>query len=111
MLTYRGYVGTYELDTDDNMFYGKLVGINQLVTFESDTASGLQQAFHESVDDYLAFCAEKGIVADKPFKGSFNVWVSSELHRKAVLASRDSSLNAFVGEAIAEKLQRLETAV
>lgn len=107
MMTYKGYVGSYELDEDDNIFYGKLIGINQLVTFEADNASDLKQAFHESVDDYLAFCAEENITPDKPYKGSFNVRIGEELHRKAVLASKDSSLNAFVGEAIREKLGRM----
>lgn len=106
MMTYKGYVGTYELDTDDEVFYGKLVGINQLVTFEATTAHDLKQAFYDSVDDYLAFCAEQNITPDKPFKGSFNVRINSELHRRAVMASRHSSLNAFVSEAIAEKLNR-----
>lgn len=107
MMSYKGYVGTYELDADDEMFYGKLVGIGQLVTFEADNAHDLKQAFYDSVDDYLAFCAEQGIEPDKPFKGVFNVRIDSELHRRAYLASRDSSLNAFVGQAISEKLSRM----
>lgn len=107
MMSYKGYVGEFHLDTDDNMFYGKLVGISQLVTFEADNAIDLKQAFYESVDDYLAFCAEQNIEPDKPFKGSFNVRIDSHLHRRAYLASRDSSLNAFVGQAISEKLDRL----
>ena len=107
MMTYKGYVGTFSLDSDDEMFYGKLVGINQLVTFEADNAHDLKQAFYDSVDDDLAFCAEEGIEPDKPFKGSFNVRIDSELHRQAVLASRDSSLNAFVSQAISEKLSKL----
>ncbi len=107
MMTYKGYVGTFELDEEENTFYGKLLGINQLVTFEADNASDLKQAFYESVDDYLAFCAEENITPDKPYKGSFNVRIGEELHRQAVIASKDSSLNAFVGEAIREKLGRV----
>lgn len=109
-MTYKGYTATYELDENDNIFYGKLTGINQLVTFEAETAKELVTAFHESVDDYLAFCHEQGIESDKPYKGVFNVRTGEELHRKAVIASKDSSLNAFVVQAISEKLQRLEMA-
>lgn len=110
-MTYKGYVGEFELDNDDEMFYGKLIGINQLVTFEADNAHDLKQAFYDSVDDYLAFCDERGIEPDKPFKGSFNVRIDSELHRRAYMASRDSSLNAFVGQAISEKLGRMSVSV
>ena len=52
-------------------------------------------------------CAELGKKPDQPFKGTFNVRISPELHRKAVLASSDNSLNAFVSDAIQEKLMRL----
>lgn len=107
MITYKGYVGVFELDNEDDMFYGKLVGINQLVTFEANNAHDLKQAFYDSVDDYLAFCAEQNITPEKPFKGSFNVRIDSELHRRAYLASQGSSLNAFVGQAISEKLERM----
>ncbi|WP_115008403.1 type II toxin-antitoxin system HicB family antitoxin [Moraxella lacunata] len=111
MMTYKGYIGEFTLDNDDEMFYGKLIGINQLVTFEADNAHDLKQAFYDSVDDYLAFCAEQGIEPDKPFKGSFNVRIDSELHRRAYMASRDSSLNAFVGQAISEKLNRMAVSI
>lgn len=107
MMTYKGYVATYELDEDDNVFYGKLTGINQLVTFEADNAKDLKQAFHDSVDDYLAYCAEQGVEPDKPYKGSLNIRIGEELHRQAVLASKHTSLNAFIGEAIKEKLMRI----
>ncbi|STZ64139.1 Uncharacterized protein encoded in hypervariable junctions of pilus gene clusters [Moraxella lacunata] len=110
-MTYKGYIGEFTLDNDDEMFYGKLIGINQLVTFEADNAHDLKQAFYDSVDDYLAFCAEQGIEPDKPFKGSFNVRIDSELHRRAYMASRDSSLNAFVGQAISEKLNRMAVSI
>lgn len=107
MMNYKGYLAIYELDEDDDIFYGKLVGINQLVTFEADNAHDLRHAFYDAVDDYLAFCAENNLQPDKPFKGSFNVRIGDDLHRRAVMASQDSSLNAFITEAIREKLLRL----
>lgn len=65
MMTYKGYVGTYELDTDDEVLYGKLVDVNQLVTFEATIAHDLKQAFYDSVDDYLAFCTEQGVTSNQ----------------------------------------------
>lgn len=107
MMIYKGYVGEFELDSDDDIFYGKLIGINQLVTFEADNAHDLRHAFYEAVDDYLAFCAEQNIVPDTPFGRSLNVQIGNELHHKAIMASQSSGLNAFVVEAISEKLARL----
>ncbi|WP_180066243.1 type II toxin-antitoxin system HicB family antitoxin, partial [Acinetobacter sp. YH16037] len=65
-----------------------------------------EQAFQESVDGYLESCIELNKKPDQPFKGTFNVRISPDLHRKAVLAS-SNSLNKFVSDAIQEKLMRL----
>lgn len=103
---YQGYMGTIEPDADNNTLFGKLFGIRQLVTYEGDTMPELRQAFENSVDDYLAYCSEHGIVPDKPCKGSFNVRVGAELHAKALLKAQtmNTNLNNFVKTAIQEKL-------
>ena len=106
-LKYRGYLGTIEPDLDTGELFGKLAFIGDLVTFEAETLKQLEIAFKASVDEYLASCAALGKQPDQPFKGTFNVRISPELHRQAVLAARDSSLNAFVSAAISEKLDRV----
>ncbi|MCK3657240.1 pilus assembly protein HicB [Pasteurellaceae bacterium Pebbles2] len=107
LLKYKGYVGTIEPDLENNVLFGKLAYIRDLVTYEAQTLPELEQEFQNSVDLYLADCTELGRVPDKPFKGTFNVRISEELHRNAVLVAGDMSLNAFVGEAIQEKVNRL----
>ena len=106
-LKYKGYLGTIEPDLETGVLFGKLAFIRDLITYEAETLKTLEQAFQESVDGYLESCAELGKKPDQPFKGTFNVRISPELHRKAVLASSDNSLNAFVSDAIQEKLMRL----
>ncbi len=105
-LEYKGYLGTAELSETDGVFNGKLAFLRDLVTYESDTAEGLVRAFHESVDDYLADCAEEGRDADKPFKGLFNVRTNPELHRAyaRIAAERGLSLNEVVTEALESAL-------
>ncbi len=57
MLRYKGYSGIFEADEDG--LVGRVSGIRDIVTFEARTLDELVQAFHDSVDDYLAFCAER----------------------------------------------------
>ncbi|CAM5206456.1 hypothetical protein OURE66S_01064 [Oligella ureolytica] len=104
-LKYKGYLGTIEPDIELGELFGKLAFIRDLVTYEGTTLKELEKAFHESVDEYLASCDELGKKPDVPFKGTFNVRISPALHRQAAIAS-NFSLNAFVGEAIKEKLER-----
>lgn len=109
-LKYKGYLGTIEPDLERDNLFGKLAFIRDLVTYEATTLQELTQEFHASVDAYLESCVELGKKPDQPFKGTFNVRLSPELHRDAVIASGDGSLNAFVSEAIKEKLGKIKSA-
>ncbi len=104
VLEYRGYTGSVEFSGQDKVFFGKLIGIRDTVTFEADTVRKLVRAFEESVDDYLSTCKLKGKEPDKAFKGSFNVRVKPSTHRLAVIksAALKISLNQFV-EQVLEK--------
>ena len=103
-LQYKGYLGSVEPRLDDNVLYGKLAFIQDLVTYEAETLAGLKAAFEASVDDYLTFCTSAKKTPNKPLKGSFNVRVGPELHRAAVMAAGQMSLNTFVAQAIEEKI-------
>ena len=60
LLQYKGYTTRPEYSSEDGIFYGKLLGISDLVDFQSESAEDLEGEFHKAVDDYLAFCAEIG---------------------------------------------------
>jgi predicted HicB family RNase H-like nuclease len=57
---YQGYIGEATFVEEDALFYGQVLHIRDVVTFIAETAAELPRAFQESVDDYLAFCAERG---------------------------------------------------
>jgi len=101
-LHYKDFVGSVQFSEEDAVFHGKIVGIKSLVTFEGDSVHAITEDFHQAVDEYLEFCAENGQEPEKPFKGSFNVRVGAELHRKAALtaSAQGVSLNALVESAI-----------
>ncbi|WP_434340201.1 type II toxin-antitoxin system HicB family antitoxin [Motilimonas cestriensis] len=94
-LTYKTYCGSYEVDFDEGILFGKIECINDLVTFEAESVPELKVAFEEAVDDYLETCAQLNKDPDKPFKGSFNVRVGEGLHKRAYIESvkRGVSLN------------------
>jgi len=102
ILTYKSYIGSVHYSTDDDVFHGKIEGIRDLVTFEGRSVDELKRAFQKAVDDYVEFCRKVGKEPEKPYKGSFNVRISPELHRKAAVKASLSgiSLNQFVQKAI-----------
>jgi predicted HicB family RNase H-like nuclease len=93
ILNYKGYEGTSELDMDRCVCRGKILFIDDLVTYEADSPKDLQLEFEAAVDDYIETCGELGRVPKKPLKGQFNVRVSPELHKKAVLRAVQDSTN------------------
>ncbi len=107
MMEYKGYFGTVEYSSEDHCLYGKLAYTRDLVNYEATNVEELESEFRAAVEDYLQDCELLGKQPDKPFKGSFNVRVGEELHRAATIAAESKSLNAFVVDAIKEKIQRV----
>lgn len=100
MMTYKGHSVRLEYSAEDRIFYGKILGISDLVDFQSENAKDLEEEFHKAVDDYLEFCAEIGKQPQKEYSGLFNVRISPELHREvSVFAQAEGvTLNKAVEE-------------
>lgn len=58
VMAYKGYTGSIEFSAEDNVYFGKIIGIRSLISYEGETAKELLEDFHGAVDDYLAY---KGI--------------------------------------------------
>ncbi|MDQ2990208.1 MAG: type II toxin-antitoxin system HicB family antitoxin [Pseudomonadota bacterium] len=101
ILKYKGYEGTAELDVARGVCRGKILFIDDLVTYESSVIGQLQHEFEAAVDDYVETCRELGRSPQVPLKGQFNVRVPPLLHKELVLrATADvSSLNDVVVKA------------
>ena len=102
MMEYKGYFAKVEFDDEANIFHGEVINLRDVITFEGETVNELREAFHESVEDYLAFCAERGENPEKPFSGKFLVRVEPQLHKNLVIQARKNgkSLNTWVHDAL-----------
>jgi len=90
MMQYKGYTGKVEFDDEADIFHGEVIGLRDVITFQGRTVDEVKEAFRESVDDYLAFCAKRGEEPEKPFTGKFVVRISPDLHRKVYVAAKKS---------------------
>lgn len=110
-MEYKGYLGSVRYSDEDEVFHGKIEFIRDLVTYEGTDVKSLKNAFREAVEDYLAQCRKAKKRPDTPFKGSFNVRIGPDLHRKVaifVISSGKKSLNSVVTEALSEHIGRVE---
>lgn len=102
VMQYKEYIATLHFSSEDEVFHGKVVGINDLIVFEGASVKELKRAFKEAIEDYLETCKALKKSPDKTYKGSFNVRISSDLHREAAIfaAIKNMTLNDFVKNAI-----------
>lgn len=107
-LKYKGYIGSVAYSEPDKVFFGKIEGIEGLVNYEGESVAELTAAFHEAVEDYLAFCDDHGLKPEKSYTGTFNVRIPPMTHRE--IANRASeagiSINAFVKKALNDAIQQ-----
>jgi len=108
MMEYKGYIGKVEIDDEAGILHGEVINIRDVVTFEGLTVEELNQAFQDSIEDYLAFCAQRGESPEKPFSGKFVVRLPAELHRKAYIKAKlsDKSLNRWIKEMLETAVQQ-----
>jgi predicted HicB family RNase H-like nuclease len=106
VIEYKGYQGA--VDYEDGQLVIKILHINDSISTNSDAASEVPGAFADLVEDYLETCRAIGKPPEKPFSGTFNVRIGSELHRAAARAAarQGVTLNAWICAAIKERAQQ-----
>lgn len=102
-MKYKGYTGTVEYSEKDACLFGRLAGIDDIISYEGESVSEIRQAFHEAVDDYLSDCAATGKQPNKPYSGKFILRLDPELHARLALQAQEAgkSLNQYAVDVLA----------
>ena len=105
-MEYKDYVGNVEFSENDGVFFGKVRGVRSMISYEGTTAAELVADFHGAVDDYLALCKREGDAPEVAYKGSLNVRLGGDLHKRAAVyaITHQQSLNSFIEDAVHKKL-------
>ena len=108
LLKYKEYLGTVSFSDEDQCLYGKLIGIDDLVSYESDSVSGLKKAFEDAVEDYLETCKSLNKNPLKSYRGVFNIRTTPEKYETlAIMAQKNGlKLNQLVNKAFEEFIQK-----
>ena len=107
VLVYRDYIGSVHYSAEDRVFYGKIEGIDDLITFEGSTVDELESGFKYMVDEHINDCKAEGKPAEKSYKGTLNVRLNPELHRKATRQAllKGITLNQYIQQALKKQLE------
>lgn len=103
-MNYKGYTARVEFDARDNILVGRVLGARDIISFHATTVAKLRKEFEDAVNDYLAYCEERGIAPDKPASGQMMLRVPPEVHAAANIAAQAAgkSLNQWAAEVIKE---------
>jgi predicted HicB family RNase H-like nuclease len=106
VLKYRNFIGSAHFSMEDEVFYGKILGINDLISFEGSSVKELKISFEEAVEDYVYLCEKTGKDPFKSYKGSLNVRIGPDLHKKAAenAAMQSITLNQYIQKAISKEV-------
>jgi predicted HicB family RNase H-like nuclease len=110
---HEGYWGRAEYDRASRRFHGEVIGTRDVITFQGATIEDTGKAFVESVDDYLAYCRERGEKPERPFSGRFVVRISPHSHQRlsGLAESLGTSLNALVVKQIEQLVDSAQSRV
>lgn len=110
MMKYKGYVANVEFDDTVGRLAGWVVnsGPYPIATFEATDVAGIRREFEQSIDEYLGSCMEDGVQPRKPFSGTLNLRLGSDLHQRAALCANalGVSLTSWIKQAVEEKAYR-----
>lgn len=101
------YTAQIEYQAEEGNFFGKVLFINDIVTFEGTSVPELKQAFKDSIEAYIEFCDEFNKEPEKPFSGKMTLRMPCELHKelsKAAIAGDYKSLNNYIVTTLEENL-------
>lgn len=101
-MTYKGYFAKINFDERDGIFWGKVIGIKDSITFEGETVAQLTEDFHSAINHYLADCKQEGSTPDKSYSGKLTLRVSPGIHAEiaAAAAHAGKSLNKWVADTL-----------
>lgn len=106
-LSYKGLTAKIEFSADDNVFVGRVLGIDEIVVFHGSTVEELKSEMREMIDFYLETCEKKGKKPEKAYSGKILFRFPPELH--AAIAKRaeilGKSINEYGREAFEQAVQ------
>ena len=107
VLKYKGYIGSVHYAAEDRVFYGKVEGINDLISFEGSTVDDLEDGFQYMVNEHIEDYKKKNIPLERSYKGNLNIRLSPDLHKKAAYNAtlKGISLNQYIKDAIKKEIE------
>lgn len=92
-MTYLGYTASMTFDVDDKIIVGRVLDIDDIITFHGASVTEFEQAFHDTVDGYIAANVQLGSAPEKPASGKLMLRIAPGVHAAALKAAAQKGLS------------------
>lgn len=101
-MTYKGYTTSMTFDVDDKIIVGRVLDVDDIITFHGESVAEFEAAFHAAVEGYVAACEQMGSAPEKPASGKLMLRIAPNVHAAALKAASRSgvSLNKWAEQAL-----------
>ena len=109
-MKYKGYHGQVKYDEEAKLFHGEVIGLRDVITFQGTSVEEIEQAFKDSVNEYLDYCKELKREPERPFSGKLLLRLPPDIHEIVALEAERGglSLNTWIKQGL-ERLIREDT--
>ena len=107
-MTYKGYMASMVFDVEDKIIIGRVLDIDDIISFHGESVAKFEAKFHAAVDAYIAASKELGSAPEKPASGKLMLRIAPEIHAAALKAAARSgvSLNKWAEKALGTASRR-----
>ncbi len=101
-MSYKGYTASMVFDAEDKVIVGRVLDIDDIISFHGESVAEFQSNFQAVIEDYLAASQALGSAPEKPASGKLMLRIAPEVHAAALKAAALSgtSLNKWAERAL-----------
>jgi len=107
-MQYKGYTTSMTFDPEDKIIVGRILNVDDIISFHGESVADFEERFHSAVDEYIAACAALGSEPERPASGKLMLRVTPQVHAAALKAAARSgmSLNKWAEGALGAAARR-----
>ena len=110
-MSYKGYTVSMIFDAEDKIIVGRVLEVDDIISFHAESVAKFELNFHAAIEDYLAASKELGSAPERPASGKVMLRIAPEIHAAALKAAARSgtSLNKWAEGALGKAARKPST--
>ena len=111
-MIYKDYTASMIFDAEDKIIVGRVLDIDDIISFHGESVAEFEASFQAVVDDYIAASEALGSQPEKPASGKLMLRIAPIVHAAALKAAAQSgsSLNKWAEHVLSMAARKVKPA-